>query len=126
MINIVLVDDETDMFPVFNVKFKREIRDGKVKFHFFTSAQDALEFVSESKGDKFDYIISDINMPAMTGFDLASQIKKDNSKQKVVLISSTNLEESKDYDPDIGIDGYVHKPINFDELKRLLLDREKK
>lgn len=121
MRSIVLVDDETDMFPLFNIKFKKEIKKNEIKFIFFSSAQDALTFIKGTPPDKFQYIISDINMPNMDGLELLREIKDRDQHQKVYMISGQQSLEAKKEAKELGADGFLKKPINFQELKDLLL-----
>lgn len=121
MINVILVDDETDLFPLFNVKFKREIRNNEIKFNFFTSARDVLDFIESSDGEAFNYILSDINMPDMNGLELLDAIKKRNEKQKVLIISSYKSETYNVKAKRLGADGFLEKPIDFNTLKGLIL-----
>ncbi|MDD0851879.1 response regulator [Halobacteriovorax sp. GB3] len=121
MRSIVLVDDETDMFPLFNIKFKKEIKKNEIKFIFFSSAQDALTFIKGTPPDKFQYIISDINMPNMDGLELLREIKDRDQHQKVYMISGQQSLDAKKEAKELGADGFLKKPINFQELKDLLL-----
>lgn len=120
MINVILVDDETDLFPLFNVKFKREIRNKEIKFNFFTSAKDVLDFIESSKEETFNYILSDINMPDMNGLELLDSIKRFNDKQKVYIISSYKSEDYNLKAKKLGADGFLQKPIDFKILKELI------
>jgi YesN/AraC family two-component response regulator len=120
MINVILVDDETDLFPLFNVKFKREIRNKEIKFNFFTSAKDVLEFIESSSDETFNYILSDINMPDMNGLELLDSIKRYNEKQKVYIISSYKSEDYNVKAKQLGADGFLQKPIDFKILKELI------
>jgi len=121
MINVILVDDETDLFPLFNIKFKREIRNKEIKFNFFTSAKDVLEYIESSDEGIFNYILSDINMPDMDGLELLQVIKKNNDSQKVFIISSYKSEDYNVKAKQLGADGFLHKPIDFGKLKEILL-----
>lgn len=121
MINVILVDDETDLFPLFNIKFKREIRNKEIKFNFFTSAKDVLEYIESSETGMFNYILSDINMPDMDGLELLEVIKKNNNSQKVFIISSYKREDYNLRAKQLGADGFLQKPIDFKKLKEILL-----
>ncbi|OUS00223.1 hypothetical protein A9Q84_01940 [Halobacteriovorax marinus] len=119
--NVILVDDETDLFPLFNIKFKREIRNNDIKFNFFTSAKDVLEFIESSDKGEFNFILSDINMPDMDGLELLEVIKKNNDTQKVYIISSYKSEDYNIKAKKLGADGFLQKPIDFKYLKEILL-----
>lgn len=121
MKNVIIVDDETDMFPLFNIKFKKEIKGHLVKFFYFSSARDALSLLKGSESGEFNLVISDIIMPEMTGLELLEEIKSQNDKQKVYIISGHGSKENIDEALDLGADGFLEKPINFPHLKKVVL-----
>ncbi|EQC49134.1 response regulator receiver domain protein [Bacteriovorax sp. BSW11_IV] len=121
MRNILLVDDETDMFPLFNIKFKKEIKKGEVKFIFFSSSIDALNFIKGASPEDFELVISDISMPDMDGLELLREIKLNDLKQKVYIISGLKNEALVDRARGLGAAGFLDKPIDFNELKELIL-----
>ena len=85
--NILVVDDEKDIQPLFQQRFRKEIRNGEVKFEFAYSGEEALQFLSNYQHEAV-LILSDINMPGMTGIDLLKIIKEEYSHIPVVVITA--------------------------------------
>ncbi|MGB3468322.1 MAG: ATP-binding protein, partial [Cyclobacteriaceae bacterium] len=109
--SLLLVDDNADMRTFIRTLMEDdyhiiEARDGK----------DALEKMSEVKPD---LILSDIMMPRMDGIDLIKRIKENEVWRKIPLIALTALAKESDklYTLQIGIDDYLVKPFNPNELK---------
>jgi DNA-binding response OmpR family regulator len=81
----------------------------------------------------FDFCILDIMLPKMDGFNLLGKIKKNNSKIPVMLLSARSLKDDKIKGFSLGIDDYLTKPFDEDELlyrikailKRTNLSKEK-
>ena len=121
MIEVVVVDDETDIFPLFEIKFKKEIKAGKIRFHFFSSAKDLLDFLGKTDKKNFNYIITDIQMPDMSGLDLLQKIKERSSEQEVYIISGHLSSESSQHAKELGAGGFFSKPIDFKKLKETIL-----
>ena len=72
---ILVVDDEHDIQVLFEQRFRKEIRDKRVDFVFAFSGEEALERMSKMEHEAV-LILSDINMPGMSGFQLLEQLKK--------------------------------------------------
>lgn len=121
MRNIVLVDDEADMFSLFNIKFKKEIKNQLIKFLFFSSSLDALNYIKEASPEDFELVISDINMPEMDGLELLREIKLNDTKRKVYIISGFKNDSLVDKAKNLGAEGFLDKPIDFSVLKELIL-----
>jgi two-component system, chemotaxis family, chemotaxis protein CheY len=119
--NILVVDDEQDMQTLFLQKFRREIRDNKVNFAFATSGEEALAYMKEHDHEAV-LILSDINMPGMTGLELLEQIKKkfDAPSPVVMMVTAYADEENYNQAMKLGADDFLNKPINFDDLKQRL------
>lgn len=74
---------------------------------------DALNIFSERK---FDIILSDIMMPLCDGFELAKSIRELDVKIPIIFMSAREDKPSKQLGYRIGIDDYITKPFDLDEL----------
>ena len=74
--NILVVDDEHDVKVLFEQKFRKEIRSGEMNFNFAYSGNEALDYLNEHEQEAV-LMLSDINMPGMSGLDLLKIIKED-------------------------------------------------
>jgi len=117
---ILVVDDELDIQSLFQQKFKNEIKEEKIKFHFAYSAEDALAFLDTLHAAEIVLILSDINMPGMTGLELLRVIKEKYSHLKVFMITAYDDEEKHSKAIKYGADKYLTKPIDFEELKNAI------
>lgn len=117
MIRIMVVDDEHDVEPLFRQKFRKEIREGLVDFHFTFSGEDALEYLNTAKAADLVLILSDINMPGMNGFELLRILKEKYSHLKVFMITAYEDKEKFETAIRIGAEEYFTKPIDFEKLK---------
>jgi len=120
MIKALVVDDETDMEYLFRQKFRKEIRTGEFDFHFAFSGEEAITYLSALNPVDIVLVLSDINMPGMSGFELLKIIKERFSHLKVVMVTAYGDAENKENSARLGADGFVNKPVNFDELKTVI------
>ena len=74
---ILVVDDEPDVEALFRQQFRRDIRDGRFMMDFAQSGNSALNLISDAAGASLILILSDINMPGMTGLELLPKAKAD-------------------------------------------------
>ena len=118
---VLVVDDEKDMQSLFQQRFRKEIRDCKVEFAFAESGEAALNFLSSHEREAV-LILSDINMPGMSGFDLLRQIKQKHYIPPPVVMMITAYGDSENYNMAIqlGADDFLTKPIDFTVLKEKL------
>jgi CheY-like chemotaxis protein len=114
---VLVVDDEQDIEMLFQQKFRREIKEGKFIFQFALSGEEALKFLEGHKTTELVLILSDINMPGMTGLELLKKIKEKYGKQKVFLVTAYGDEYSYQQAIAAGADDFVGKPIDFSDLK---------
>lgn len=121
MLTILVVDDETDMEPLFRQRFRKELRAGQVAFQFELSGESALRYLEETGGVDLVFILSDINMPGMSGLELLKQIKADWPGISVFMVAPFEDEENRREGAAFGADGYLTKPINFDVLRTQIL-----
>jgi CheY-like chemotaxis protein len=118
---ILVVDDEKDMQLLFEQRFRKEIREGITEFAFAFSGEQALQYLQQLNHEAV-LILSDINMPGMSGFELLKQIKQQYSSPPPVVIMITAYSDAENYNQAIqlGADGFITKPIDFIQLKEKL------
>ena len=116
---ILVVDDEKDMKMLFEQRFRKEIRDGKVEFVFATSGEEALTYLHDHQAV---LILSDINMPGMTGLQLLERIKEEHKAPPplVMMITAYGDEENYSRAMQLGADDFLTKPLDFSLLKNKL------
>jgi CheY-like chemotaxis protein len=118
---ILVVDDEQDVKTLFLQRFRREIRDGLFDFSFCYSGEEALNFLKDHKHEAI-LILSDINMPGMTGIELLRRIKSDKPSPppKVMMITAYGDKENYNQAMALGADDFLNKPLDFNFLKEKL------
>lgn len=118
---ILVVDDEKDIKILFEQRFRREIKDGKTDFVFAFSGEEALELMSSLEHQAV-LILSDINMPGMSGLELLGHIKQNYLKPPpvVMMITAYGDEQNKKAAEDLGADDFLTKPVDFKVLKEKL------
>ena len=114
---LLIVDDELDVKDMFLQRFRKEIKSGKISLVFAHSGEEALELLSQIQPTDIVLILSDINMPGMTGFDLLKIVKEKLPHLKVFMVSAygdaLNMNKAKE----IGADDFIEKPVNFTLLE---------
>ncbi|WP_340111902.1 response regulator [Maribellus mangrovi] len=115
---ILVVDDEKDIRPLFEQRFRREIKKGEIDFEFAYSGEEALEYMKKYMHGAV-LILSDINMPGMSGLELLEQIKEKNHNPPPVVMMITAYGDKENYNRalELGADDFLTKPVNFTELK---------
>ena len=118
---ILVVDDEADVQPLFNQRFRKEIRDGLFDFVFALSGQEALDLLADSH-PTFGLILSDINMPGMSGIEMLSKIRNtyENPPPIVMMISAYGDDENRTHAAHFGANDFLTKPVDFFTLKEKL------
>lgn len=116
---VMVVDDEADVRLLFEQRFRKEIRAGLIEFYFALSAADALTFLENHEEDVL--ILSDINMPGVSGLDLLKTLKAKYRHLKVFMITAYGSAEYQRTAVEYGCDDYLTKPIDFVLLKSKLL-----
>lgn len=118
---ILVVDDEKDIRTLFEQKFRKEIRDKTLIFEFAHSGEHALE-VLQNKETNFVLILSDINMPGMSGLELLGRIRKihPSSPPKIFMITAYGDQNNRERAQMLGADDFLTKPIDFGNLKERL------
>lgn len=118
---ILVVDDEQDIRMLFEQKFRREIRNGELEFMFAYSGEDALNILKEMEQEAV-LILSDINMPGMSGLALLRKIKNMYRMPPpvVMMITAYGNPENVKAAKDLGADDFLTKPLDFKNLKEKL------
>ena len=121
---ILVVDDEKDIQTLFEQRFRKEIRSGEFSFHFAFSGEEALKYLKGQKQEAV-LILSDINMPGMSGLELLKQIKEKYEKPPPVVMMITAYGDSDNYKHamQLGADDFLTKPVDFVVLKEKLKSR---
>jgi len=119
---ILVVDDEVDIRALFEQRFRKEIRDKEMVFAFAHSGQEALDYLYDINRESI-LILSDINMPGMSGLELLKHIKDEFEKPPpvVVMISAFGDEENFKNAMNLGADDFLTKPLNFGHLREKLV-----
>lgn len=122
ILNMLVVDDEPDMAPLFRQWFRREIRTGTVVMKSSTSGPDALETLRDFHKEIPLVILSDINMPGMDGIELLQIIRREYPELTVYMVSAYSdnpayVQAAHTH----GAKAFIPKPIDFRELKAQLL-----
>ncbi len=118
---ILVVDDEKDVQTLFEQRFRKEIKSGEMVFDFAFSGEDALGYLNQHEQEAV-LILSDINMPGMSGLDLLEQIKKKYHKPPPVVMMITAYGDADNYNTAkvLGADDFLTKPVDFTALKEKL------
>ena len=118
---ILVVDDEKDVQVLFEQRFRKEMRSGEMEFAFAFSGEEALSYL---KG--YDHeavlILSDINMPGMSGLELLQHIKEKHHEPPPVVMMITAYGDADNYNTAmrLGADDFLTKPVDFTSLKEKL------
>jgi len=118
--SILIVDDEPDIADLFRQRFRREVREGRYVLHFAASGEEALRQLDEIQPELI-VILSDINMPGMDGLDLLSEVKQVRPELPVLMVTAYGDDDRRRRADELGAAAFLAKPVDFDLLKRQLL-----
>jgi two-component system, chemotaxis family, chemotaxis protein CheY len=118
---ILVVDDEQDVKALFEQRFRKEIRDKKVEFAFAFSGEEALSLLNQWEHEAL-LILSDINMPGMSGLQLLENVKRKYMKPPPVVMMITAYGDAENHRiaKELGADDFLTKPVDFTMLKEKL------
>lgn len=118
---ILVVDDETDVQALFEQRFRKEIKAGELNFAFAFSGEQALAYIQNNHHEAV-LILSDINMPGMSGLELLRHIKEkyEAPPPVVMMITAYGDKENHDQAMQLGADDFLTKPVDFTLLKEKL------
>ena len=112
--NVLVVDDEKDMQALFEQRFRKEIKSGTVQFAFANSGEEAVTYLTHHTHEAV-LILSDINMPGMSGLELLQYIKKQLTLPPPIVMMITAYSDSENYKQamQLGADDFLTKPLDF-------------
>ncbi|MDB5008654.1 MAG: response regulator [Mucilaginibacter sp.] len=118
---ILVVDDEADVQPLFLQRFRKEIKNGEFDFSFALSGEEALSYLHNGHSE-IVLILSDINMPGMSGIELLTRIRHEHEEPPpvVMMITAYGDEENHRQAMENGANDFLTKPLDFNLLKEKL------
>ena len=114
---VLVVDDEPDVAELFRQQFRRDLRSERFTMDFATSAASALEHIASVTGQSLILILSDINMPGMTGLEMLPRVKALRPDVPVIMITAYGDPDTKRKAIEGGAEGLLTKPIDFTLLR---------
>jgi CheY-like chemotaxis protein len=114
---VLVVDDEPDVEALFRQQFRRDLRAQRFVMDFANSAADALSRIASTIGQSLILILSDINMPGMTGLEMLPKVKEMRPEVPVIMITAYGDAETKRKALEGGAEGLLTKPIDFTLLR---------
>jgi CheY-like chemotaxis protein len=114
---ILVVDDEPDVEVLFRQQFRRELRACRFTMEFAQSGDTALQRIADAADVSLILILSDINMPGMTGLELLPKAKAARPDVPVIMITAYGDAETKRKALENGAEALLTKPIDFTVLR---------
>ncbi|MBR1148145.1 response regulator [Bradyrhizobium sp. AUGA SZCCT0431] len=114
---ILVVDDEPDVEDLFRQQFRRDIRVGRFTMEFAKSGDSALQKISDANAVPLILILSDVNMPGMSGLELLPKVKASRPDVPVILITAYGDGDTRRRALEGGAETLFTKPIDFTALR---------
>jgi CheY-like chemotaxis protein len=114
---ILVVDDESDVELLFRQQFRRDLRAGRFSMEFAQSAGKALQRITDAIDQSLILILSDINMPGMSGLELLPKAKAMRPDVPIIMITAYGDAETKRKALESGAEALLTKPIDFGMLR---------
>ena len=113
MKHILLVDDNQNFADTIMIGLKKEGYQIDATVEPFTAIEKLI-------ANKYDALVSDVNMPKMNGVELAAIARKMSPEMKIILISAYDFDEYKQDYPDIDNYPWLPKPFEINKLSHML------
>ena len=121
---VLVVDDEPDVEALFRQQFRRDLRAGRFTMEFALSGLVALERITDAEAASLILILSDINMPGMSGLELLPKARVARPDVPIIMITAYGDAETKRKALAGGAEALLTKPIDFavlrDEIESLV------
>jgi CheY-like chemotaxis protein len=114
---VLVVDDEADVEMLFRQQFRHDLRAGRFTMEFARSGEKALQRIADARDVSIILILSDINMPGMTGLELLPKAKAARPDVPVIMITAYGDAETKRKALEGGAEALFTKPIDFGALR---------
>ena len=115
---ILVVDDEPDVEALFCQQFRRDIKSGRFTMEFAMSAQAALERAASVADPSLILILSDVNMPGMSGLEMLPKVRAGRPDVPVIMITAYGDPDTRRKAIEGGATGLLTKPIDFGLLRQ--------
>ncbi|MGO9867936.1 MAG: response regulator [Rhodomicrobium sp.] len=113
---VLVVDDEPDVEVLFRQQFRRDLRTDRFTMEFAQSAPMALQHIADAGDRSLILILSDINMPGMSGLELLPKAKAMRPDVPIIMITAYGDAETKRQALENGAEALLTKPIDFATL----------
>jgi CheY-like chemotaxis protein len=123
MLLVLVVDDEPDVEVLFRQQFRRDLRAERFTMEFAQSAPQALERICNAKDVKIILVLSDINMPGMSGLELLPKARAARPDVPIVMITAYGDPDTKRKALESGAEALLTKPIDFGILREEIESR---
>jgi CheY-like chemotaxis protein len=110
---VLVVDDEPDVEALFRQQFRRDLKAQRFTMDFAGSAADALRRIAQPVEQTLILILSDINMPGMTGLEMLPKVREMRPDVPIIMITAHGDPETRRKAIDGGATGLLTKPIDF-------------
>jgi CheY-like chemotaxis protein len=114
---VLVVDDEPDVEALFRQQFRRDLRAQRFVMDFAISAADALSRIAGAIEQPLILVLSDINMPGMTGLEMLPRVRELRPDVPVIMITAYGDADTKRKAIENGASGLLTKPIDFTLLR---------
>ena len=114
---VLVVDDEPDIEALFRQQFRRDLRAQRFVMDFAISAADALARIADTIEQSLILILSDINMPGMTGLEMLPKVRAMRPDVPVIMLTAYGDPETRRKAIASGATGLLTKPIDFSLLR---------
>lgn len=115
---VLVVDDEPDLEVLFRQQFRRDIRSQRFVMEFAGSAAQALTRIADIGEQTLILILSDINMPGMSGLEMLPEARARRPDVPVIMITAYGDAETRKLALECGAEGLLTKPIDFGQLRQ--------
>lgn len=114
MLKLLIVDDEPDVREFASNFFRKR----KFKIYSCPDGESAIDMV---ESEHPDLVLLDIKLNRMDGIETLGKIRQTNKQVKVIMMTGRDDDEAKRACGALGVSGYIHKPLELDELEKVVI-----